>query len=551
MRSHRVTTAAALLAIAVTVATSCVHETPAVTPPMIMGHAVRVDAKRKLLPWLDRAPYAGVVARAWNTLETKFLPQENGLETWLGYSRFDPDTFDGIAWPHNPAGLYAMLVESALLWYAFSGDSAAVDLARKGLDYQITHGSTPADWSWARCPYASAGAGDAEYQGADDQWCDFCGRGDGIGVIEPDKVGELGVAYLRMFEVTGEPRYRDAALACADALAKHVRTGDAEHSPWPFRVYALTNVPREEYSSNVVGAIELFDELVRLGLGPVETYRRARASAFDWLMHVPMTNDAWSGYFEDIDIHRAPADNPNQYSALRTARWILLHEDADPGWREHVAHLIAWAVDVFGKDTATERGQQWGATVMSEQAADMAKMGSHTARLGATLALWSEATGDAAARDRARRSLNWATYACRDDGVVAVGESREEGFWFSDGYGDYIRHFLVAMAAVPDWAPAGETHLLRSTSLVTRIEYRPREVTWTTFDVDATEAIRLPSRPAHVVAAGTALAEVVDLRAPGSDAGAFTTRALDSGGVVVTIRHRVPGDVVVTLGARD
>ena len=130
--------------------------------------------------------------------------QDNGLETWLANSRFDPTTFEGINWPHNPAGLYAMLTDSAVLWYAFSGDRSAVDVARKALDYQLSHGTTPAGWDWGGVPYASANAGDVDYRGADDSWCDFCGRGDGTGVIEPDKVGELGFAYLQMFELTGE-----------------------------------------------------------------------------------------------------------------------------------------------------------------------------------------------------------------------------------------------------------------------------------------------------------------------------------------------------------
>src|SRR5262249_19672526 len=153
-------------------------------------------------------------------------------------------------------------------------------------------------------------------------------------------------------------------------------------------------------------------ELSALSLGEPDAYARALAVARDWLFRVPIANDAWSGYFEDIEIQVDPSANPNQYSAMRTARWLLAHPQEDAQWRDHVARLLAWAIQTFGVDTARERGTQWGATVMSEQAADMAKMGSHTARLGATEALWFEATGDAAARDRAARSLNWATYMC-------------------------------------------------------------------------------------------------------------------------------------------
>lgn len=524
-------------------APSCGQAAPRM-PPTIVGHPVRLDASGKLLSWVstDDAPYAAVSQLAWRALETKFPVQDNGLETWLAYSRFDPDTFGGVNWPHNPAGLYAMLTDSAVLWYAFSGDRAAIDVVRKALDHQLAHGTTPADWDWARAPFASADPGAIDYGGADDEWCGFCGRGDGPGVIEPDKVGELGFAYMQMFEATGDTRYRDAATACADALVRHVREGDERHSPWPFRVNARTNAPREEYSANVVGALTLFDELARLSIGDVGAYRRTRSGVLEWLMRVPMSNDTWTGYFEDIETQTDPASNPNQYVAIRVARWLMAHPDDDPRWREHVAHLIGWVARVFGADTAAESGSQWGATVVSEQVADMAKMGSHTARFGAALALWSQTTGDTVAREKAARSLNWATYVCGENGVVAVGEDRNEGWWFSDGYGDYIRHFMTAMAAVPDWAPPHQNHLLYSTSVVSEIRYEPARIAWTTFDRDATETLRLAALPAEVSIDGTALGQRADLSRAG-----FAVTALPDGDVLVRVRHASPGEVVVRL----
>ena len=547
MRLHRVPCAVAfLLAAGQGESCSCGRPAPSASPPTLMHHAVRVDAERKLLPWIAApSPYAQVARLAWSALETRFPLQENGLPTYLAYSRFDPQEFWGVSWPHNPAGLYAMLAESAVLWYAFSGDRAAVDLVRAALDRQLSHGTTPPGWDWASVPYASADPGALDYRGADDTWCGACGRGDGVGVIEPDKVAELGVGYLQLFELTADPRYRAAALSCADALASHVRAGDETRSPWPFRVHAESNVAREEYSANVIGAIALFDELGRLGLGDRDAYARARQVALDWLMRVPMRNDRWSGYFEDIELQTDPAANPNQYSAMRTARWLLQHPEADPEWRAHVAHLLAWVARTFGVDTATERGTQWGATVLSEQAADMAKMGSHTARFGATTALWWEATGDPPALDRAARSLAWATYACDERGIVAVGEDAGEGWWFSDGYGDYIRHFLVAMGAVPAWAPPGEVHLLRSTSIVTRVEYGPPGVAWTTYDADSTETLRVPGRPGRVTVAGVALPE-----AAVSTGAAYEVQPLGAGDSVLRVHHTSPGPVVVAVELR-
>jgi hypothetical protein len=362
-----------------------------------------------------------------------------------------------------------------------------------------------------------------------------------MGVIEPDKVAELGYAYLQLYELSGNVRYLDAATACADALAHHIRDGDETHSPWPFRVYAATNVIREEFTSNVVGALLLFDGISKHPSSAANLYRRARAAALHWLLRVPVKNDVWSGYFEDIAIQPEHGANRNQYSALRTAQWLMAHRTDDAQWREHAAHLIDWAIRIFGGDTANEPGSQWGATVMSEQTADMAKMGSHTARLGATSALWYEATGDIAARERAARSLNWATYMCDDRGVVAVSQEKSEGYWFSDGYGDYVRHFLTAMGAVPEWAPSGENHILRSTSIVRNVDYSRTRIVWSTYDAEATETLRLGARPVRITVTGHAIGERQDCQAEG-----FVVRPLPSGGVVVRVHHASTGPVVLT-----
>ena len=80
-------------------------------------------------------------------------------------------------------------------------------------------------------------------------------------------------------------------------------------------------------------------------------------------------------------------------------------------------------------------GTQYGADVLSEQRADMAKMGSHTARYAAVNALWYQAGGNPTARSEAFRSFNWATYTCAPSGIVSVGVGTPPEFWFSDGYG--------------------------------------------------------------------------------------------------------------------
>src|SRR5207249_77261 len=144
--------------------------------------------------------------------------------------------------------------------------------------------------------------------------------------------------------------------------------------------------------------IRLFDELARLALPSDDaearaSFAHARSLAMQWMLSFPMKNDAWGGYFEDIPIYEDPADNPNQYAPMQTARWLMEHPQLDVAWHEHVAHLFAFVKETFAGDADDSPGSFLGADLLSEQRADMAKMSSHTARWGAVHALWFEATG--------------------------------------------------------------------------------------------------------------------------------------------------------------
>ncbi len=506
--------------------------------PKLHGHALVLDEQQKILPW---APYEKVVALGWKGL-ARFPVQPNGLPTWQAYSRFTPDTLGGVQWPNNPAGLSAMLVDSALQHYAYSGDRRVLDLVRKSLDHILEHGRTPDDWAWGRVPFASADPGSTTYGGADDGFCDHCGRGDGPGVIEPDKIGEIGYAFVRFFELTDDVRYRDAAVACAEELATHVRDGDPLHSPWPFRVYGKDDVTRDPYSGHVIAPIMLFDELRRLELHS-PAMLRARDNAWSWMMTYPMENGVWGGYFEDIPIYDDPSDNPNQYAPLQTARYLLDHPELDPAWRTHVPKLIAFVKDTFGVDVDGPggKGMQYGAEVMSEQMADMAKMASHTARYASILARWYEVTGDLDAKERAFRSFNWATYWCTSTGIVKVGPDDGEGWWFSDGYGDFMRHFSLGMSAVPEWAGEGN-HLLRSTSVVREVTFDAATLRYSPFDVLGDDVLRLARPPQSITVGGVVVPE-----AEASSGASFTSRSIH-GGVVVKLHRQGAGAVSITFG---
>jgi hypothetical protein len=507
----------------------------------LLEHNIRLDTSGKIIPWVtpqDKA-YEKVVGLAWDFLLNQVPLEKNGLKTYYSYCCMNLKTMRGTGWPNNPACVYAGLTDGSLAWYAYSGDRKPVEMVQQLLDYQLAHGTTPVGWTWGGIPYASANHGDTEYRGAYDlQYnSERLAVGDGYGVIEPDKVGELGLAYLKFWKFTGETRYRDAALSCANALAKNIRTGEWGKSPWPFRVFAEQGRVREEYTGNVIGPIRLFDEMQRLGVGDASAYKKARDAAWGWMMAYPMKNMLWSAYFEDVFFHAYP-NNLNQYSPMETARYLMEHPELDPDWKTHVPQLIAFVERTFAVDVPNEPAVQWGANAISEQIVDMNKMGSHTSRYASVNALWSSLTGDAAAKEKAYRSFNWATYMCRENGFVHVGPV-DQSLWFSDGYADYIRHFLAGMAAVPEWSPTGENHLVRSSSLVTKAEYTASRIAYSTYGKDSVEVLRLKSAPASVSAGGKPLVKSTSPNGPGW--------TWDPAKLVLVVRHTGASDVVIIL----
>jgi hypothetical protein len=131
---------------------------------------------------------------------------------------------------------------------------------------------------------------------------------------------------------------------------------------------------------------------------------------------------------------------------------------------------------------------------------------SHSARLAAVEALYYAHTGDVAYKEEAFRTDNWVSYF---QGLSAGAHAPfSNQWWFTDEFSDGPRRMMDAFWAVPEWAPADESHLLGSLSVVTKIVYGAGSVTYSTFDQDSTDVLRLNFVPDAVMVDGKSIRRV-------------------------------------------
>jgi hypothetical protein len=526
---------AASLSVALVVGQQPFPVVSTVNESTIAGRPVALDSGGKLLPWpmpdSTGYSYSAYFLSQWTVMWDQYNRQR--LPYFYCCFDFDRTTFElkpDPTWVNSTGYLRAMMQGFIERLYPYTGDPHTLEFLQNFVDYELENGLTPESYAWSRVPYPSANPGAARYTGWSQHGEDY---------VEPHVVGEDGYAYLRLYEMTGDTKYLRAAIRCADALAKNFKPGDENNSPWPYRCHARDGSLQNgkgmfPYSANVVEPIMLLDELLRLDQGDTAAYKRVREGAWTWLMKYPMRNNVWVGYFEDV---QGSMDNMNQVIPLEFARYVLLHPEKDPEWRKHARQLIEWVKTtpkwpkymVHGAMITTEQGNgKEFCCNLPNQCCD-----SHSSRLAAVEALYYAKTGDIAYKQAAYRTYNWVTYF---QGLPAAAHAPfSNQWWFTDEFADGPRRMMDAFWAIPEWAPADESHLLGSLSVVTKIGYGAGRVTYSTFDTDSTDVLRLNYVPDSINAGGRPIPRRNDLQREG-----YT---FDENSRTLSIRHTSSRDV--------
>ena len=454
------------------------------TPPNWIGyHEVKTDATGRIVPWYGDGPsqaYDHVVRQVFD-FWIKMRKCPNGVPYYLQHQVWKPEADDprGIGGDQIP-----MALSSWELLYGYLGDPAVKDNMMLMADYWLAHGMSKPDLVWGNLPYPyNRSIHSGEYDGD---------MRAGKGFLQPDKAGSFGAELVMLYKMTGARKYLDAAVKMADTLAAKVRPGDAEDSPWPFRVNAETGAVHQDkdrsgktfnasYTTNYAGALRMFADLMALNQGNVKSYAEASKIAAKWLKAYPLKTNKWGPFLEDIT---TAAYSDTEINADSLAAYILSHPEWDPAWKEEAAGILDWSYKTF----ANHGYATWGVIPIDEQTVYKVPGNSHTSRHASVELLYCEKTGDCATKEDAVRRLNWATYTVDTDGKNRYIRDYN---WLTDGYGDYVRHYLRAMASAPELAPEDQNHLLRTSSVLQTIEYGEAAIRYAKFDAASIEEFKM------------------------------------------------------------
>jgi len=377
-------------------------------------------------------------------------------------------------------------------------------------DYFLTHGLTPANCKWPNIPfpyntYIYSGIYDGDMRAGKD-------------IAQPDKAGSFGLELIHLYKIGENKDYLDAAKRIANTLASYVREGNINYSPLPFKINVYTGetaklrghevtgtwMDTAGYTSNWAPTLQLFLDLIELKTGDTTAYRKGFTTILKWMKNYPLKENKWGPFFEDVDEW-----SETQINAMTFARFIMEHRVYFPDWKNDVQKIVAWVHKMFAND----KWKKYGVIVTNEQTVYQTPANSHSSRQAADELLYVSLTGDSTMYKNAVRELNWATYMVDFDGKNRFPQDEP---WLTDGYGDYVRHFLRAMDAIPQLTAPDEDHILSSTSVVQQADYEgflkkfiyfnfentdnsKVKLFYRTFDVTGMERIKLQRKPSSIL----------------------------------------------------
>jgi hypothetical protein len=213
-----------------------------------------------------------------------------------------------------------------------------------------------------------------------------------------------------------------------------------------------------------------------------------------WLKQYPIQNDRWGPFFEDIT-----GWSDTEINAGTLAWYLMENKSWDANWKVDVRHMQDWVIKALGNHSL----DRLGVMTINEQTAYKVPGQSHSSRHASVELRYAAETGDNSNKEMAIRQLNWTTYAVDDDGKNKYPDPGTYEIWWTDGYGDYVRHLLRSMAAAPELAPPNQNHLLKTSSVIKDIQYGSAEIRYRKFDKESVEVLKISAGVPRSVEGGS------------------------------------------------
>ncbi len=442
---------------------------------------------------------------------------------------------NGVITPQNPGdwmngdlGQRSVSVLNGMVdYYRYSGDAAAIAQITYMGDYLLDHALTPTNHPWPKFPISVPVKGVAY------------GDANPHGMIQLDISADMGRALLRAYEVTGNPRWLDAAKHWGDLFAAHCNL-DPSSPPWP-RYANPADVEKwhsDKQTGGVTMIVAFLDELLRLHYnGKDDNILAARQAGVRYLKEKLLprwsVDDTWAYYFWDWV-------NPvqNCSTTADVSAYLISHKTEFPNWTNDARNILTEFLMRSSANPDSHSDTYHGAWAYPESSSCCGRSLWYAPLLdGAVTAQLAVESDDARLREIACRQFILQTYDVHENGVSEDnidGGIIVNGAWLNIAHPLPLRWVLAAVGWLPEELGASrENHLVRSSAVVNRVVYGAGRIFYSTFDAHAPaiDVLRLSFVP-KTVNGDIKLLSRHDLAANG-----YTVKKLPNGDCIVQIRH--------------
>ncbi len=321
------------------------------TLPHYFGHPAEADKYGVIAPWykrqngqydyrvrsaaapLKRAPWAGKDKAVMAAPEYVFN----------GHWSIDQDGHISPAhpkdWDDGDLGQRASYIIGSLIdYYMYSGDPAVFTPISTMADYLIDYCQTDESHGWPRMlisvPTMGTHYGRCRLGTSDDLRA-------GQGKIQLDNLSQVGLEFVRAYEMTGNKRWYDAARHWADLLAEN-RNREAGAAPWGrYANNAGGRGMNDIQTGGVAVVLAFLEELIRTGYtgnanALIEARDAGRAYLRDVLLPAWYLKDTWGRNFWDWE---CPVQD--LFGTEYPVQYMLDHKDVFPNWKNDVRNILS------------------------------------------------------------------------------------------------------------------------------------------------------------------------------------------------------------------